>query len=307
MKTRRRLLADSAALAAGALGLGAARAPGPARPDEDDLFQVSLAQWSLHRKLRAGELDALDFPRYARERFDIRAVEYVNQFFADKATDFGYLRELAKRAEDQGVRSLLIMIDGEGALAAADDGERRRAIHNHFRWIAAAAFLGCHSIRVNAAGASDWEDGIARAADSLRQLAEIGAPYGVDVIVENHGGLSSNGAWLASVMKKADHPRVGTLPDFGNFSLGNGEWYDRYQGVGEMMPFAKAVSAKSHDFDEQGNETHTDYRRMLGIVLAAGYHGFIGVEYEGDGLSEDEGILHTRDLLLRLRKELAGH
>jgi len=305
MKSRREMLADSALLAAGALGLGAAR-PSPApRRAGDEPFGISLAQWSLHRKLRAGELDALDFPRYARERFDIRAVEYVNQFFADKATDFAYLRELARRAEDQGVRSLLIMIDGEGALAAADELERRRAVHNHFRWIAAAAFLGCHSIRVNAAGAADWEDGIARAADSLRQLAEIGDSYGVNVIVENHGGLSSNGAWLASVMRKADHPRVGTLPDFGNFSLGNGEWYDRYRGVEEMMPFAKAVSAKSHDFDEQGNETHTDYRRMLGIVLAAGYHGFIGVEYEGDQLSEDEGVLRTRDLLLRLRAELA--
>lgn len=303
MMTRRRLLAETAAVA-GALSAGtlSAGAPGP-RQDENDLFEISLAQWSLHRKLRSGELDPLDFAAYAKERFDIHAVEYVNQFFQDRATDWSYLADMKRRAEDAGVRSLLIMIDGEGPLATADDAERQRAIRNHFRWIAAASYLGCHSIRVNAGGNADWDDAMARAADSLRSLAEVGAPYGISVIVENHGGLSSNGEWLAGVMKRADHPGVGTLPDFGNFRLGGDEWYDRYEGVAELMPYAKAVSAKSHEFDEAGDEVRTDYRRMLGIVLDAGYRGFVGVEYEGDRHSEDEGIVLTRDLLRKVRTE----
>lgn len=281
----------------------AAPTPGP-RQDENDLFEISLAQWSLHRALKSGELDNLDFAKTAREECDIHAVEYVNSFFKDKATDFRYLAEMKQRADDLGVRSLLIMIDGEGSLAAPDDAARRKAIENHFRWIAAAAFLGCHSIRVNAGGSTDWDQGMALAADSLRRLAEIAEPYGLNVIVENHGGLSSNGKWLAGVMQRADHPRVGTLPDFGNFNLGRGETYDRYQGVAELMPWAKAVSAKSHEFDAEGNELRTDYTRMLGIVKDAGYRGFVGVEFEGRGVPELEGIRLTRDLLLRVRKSI---
>jgi len=298
MPTRRALLAGAAA------ATFAPRALAAARQDSNDLFLVSLAQWSLHRKLRSGGIDNLDFARYTRETFDIHAVEYVNQFFKDKATDFEYLGRMKANADAAGVRSLLIMIDGEGPLAAQDEAARQRAIRNHFKWIPAAAFLGCHSIRVNAGGSSDWDEGIARAADSLRTLGQLGEDYGINVIVENHGGLSSNGEWLASVMKRADHPRVGTLPDFGNFNLGDGKQYDRYKGVTELMPYAKAVSAKSHDFDADGNEVHTDYRRMLSIVKDAGYRGFIGVEYEGGKSSEDEGILLTRDLLLRVRDEL---
>ena len=300
--TRRELFAGTAAV----LGAGALHAT-PRRQDENDLFLISLAQWSLHKKLKSGELNNLNFARYTKEQFDIHAVEYVNQFFADKATDFDYLGRMKANAESVGVRSLLIMIVGVGSLAATDEGERQKAIRNHFKWIPAAAFLGCHSIRVNAGGSNDWDEGMGHAADSLRTLGQIGEDYDINVIVENHGGLSSNGEWLAGVMKQAKHPRVGTLPDFGNFHLGQGKQYDRYKGVTELMPFAKAVSAKAHDFDADGNETHTDYRRMMKIVIQeAGYRGFVGVEYEGGKHSEDEGILLTRDLLRTVRKELQG-
>lgn len=281
----------------------AARAP--RFDDNRHAFEISLAQWSLHRALWNQELDPLDFAKEAHVTYGIRAVEYVNSFFKDRAGDFTYLGEMKKRAEGAGVRSLLIMVDGEGSLAAADGAERRKACENHFKWIAAARYLGCHAIRVNAAGSGDPDEQRKRAADSLVRLAEVAEPYELNVIVENHGGLSSNGAWLASVMETADHPRVGTLPDFGNFRIEGDEWYDRYQGVRELMPYAKAVSAKSHDFDDDGNEVHTDYRRMLKIVLDAGYGGFVGVEYEGNELSEREGILATRRLLERVREELS--
>ncbi len=295
---------DRRELIAGLSGASlAALARTPRMPDQK-LYDISLAEWSLHRALFEGALTNLDFPRAARERFQIEAIEYVNVFFQDKATDFHYLRELEKRCSDAGVKSLLIMIDNEGQLGHADDAQRALAIQKHLRWISAASFLGCHSIRVNAGGEGKPEEVQKRAADSLRQLGEYGDPYGIDVIVENHGGNSSNGAWLAGVMKLADHPRVGTLPDFGNFDLGGGQWYDRYQGVKELMPFARAVSAKSHEFDDRGEEVRTDFHRMLKIVVDAGYHGYVGVEYEGEDHSEEEGIRLTKALLERVRDEL---
>jgi sugar phosphate isomerase/epimerase len=274
------------------------------RPDEP-LFRISLAEWSLHRTLRSGKLDNLDFPATARTTYGLDAVEYVNTFFKDEAEDAAYLRDLKGRADANGVTSLLIMCDGEGALGDPDAAARTRAVENHHRWVTAAAFLGCHSIRVNAQSSGTPEDQRRLAADGLRRLTEFGASHGINVIVENHGGLSSNGAWLASVIKEVNHPRCGTLPDFGNFQVAPGEWYDRYRGVTELMPFAKAVSAKSHDFDDKGNERHTDFTRMLRIVLDAGYRGHLGIEYEGEELSEDGGIRATKALLERVRAELA--
>jgi len=270
------------------------------------LFNISLAEWSLHRALQAGELDNLDFPATARRTYGLEAVEYVNQFFKDRARDADYLRELHRRADDAGVRSLLIMCDGEGALGDPAGAARTQAVENHYRWVEAAAFLGCHSIRVNAQSSGSPDEQRRLVADGLRRLTEYAAPRQINVIVENHGGISSNGAWLASVIQSVDHPRCGTLPDFGNFLIQGDEWYDRYQGVAEMMPFAKAVSAKSHDFDAEGNERHTEYRRMLRIVLDAGYRGYFGIEYEGDELPEPEGIRATKALLERVRAELAS-
>ena len=268
--------------------------------------RISLAEWSFHRALRAGNLDHLDFARVAKKGYDLEGVEYVNQFFAEKATDFAYLGEMKKRAGDAGVASLLIMVDGEGPLASDDAAQRNSAIGNHFKWIAAAAFLGCHSVRVNAQGSGSREAQLDLMADSLRRLANVADGYGVNVLVENHGGLSSDGAWLAAVMKKADHPRVGTLPDLGNFTIGEGKTYDRYRGVEEMIPYAKALSAKSYDFDEKGDETTIDYARMAQIAKAAGYAGWVGVEYEGDRLPEPAGIRATIALVRRVFGDAAA-
>ena len=266
---------------------------------EKGRFAISLAEWSLHRALFKGGMNNLDFARAAKEQYGVTGLEYVNQFFKDKARDMAYLKDLKSRAEGYGLKNVLIMIDGEGMLGAPDDAERSKAVENHKPWIDAAKFLGCHAIRVNAASRGDYAEQQKLAADGLRRVGEYGASRGISVIVENHGGLSSNGQWLAGVMKLVNMPGVGTLPDFGNFRVSPTEEYDRYKGVAELMPYARGVSAKSHDFDAQGNETHTDYKKMLDIVIASKYRGFIGIEYEGNTLSEPEGIKATRALLER--------
>jgi sugar phosphate isomerase/epimerase len=305
MSRRRFLEIAGAVFSAAALAKpSAAHSRGPAAQASEPLFRISLAEWSLHRTLQAGRLDNLDFPVVARRDYGLDAVEYVNTFFKDVAP--AYLRELRVRADDHGVRSLLIMCDGEGALGDPNDRARTTAIESHYRWVEAARYLGCHSIRVNARSQGSPQEQHELAVDGLRRLTEFAAERGIGVLVENHGGLSSNGSWLAGVIAAVDHARCGTLPDFGNFQVSDDEWYDRYQGVGELMPFAKAVSAKSHDFDEQGNERHTDYVRMLRIVLDAGYRGYVGIEYEGAPLSEPRGIRATKALLERTRARLEG-
>ena len=292
-----------AASALGSLGLGSmalgagqdpAAATKPVREDPKRL-RISLAQWSLHKSLFAGAVKPLDFPLVAARDYGIRGVEYVNSFYKDLIGKDGFAEDLRRRCSDAGVTSVLIMCDGEGALGDPDEAKRAKAVDSHRKWLDLARHLGCHSIRVNAQSDGDRADQARLSADGLRRLAEAAKPLGLNVIVENHGGLSSHGDWLAGVMKAVGMPNCGTLPDFGNFYE-----YDRYQGVEDLMPFAKAVSAKSYDFDAQGNETTIDYPRMLGLVRAAGYSGWIGIEYEGGRLSEPDGIKATRQLLARL-------
>jgi sugar phosphate isomerase/epimerase len=301
---RRGLLAGAAAaLALCGCASQEGRGPNAATKTNKTLFRVSLAQWSLHKMLYAKELYHLDFPRFARDRFGIDAVEYVNAFFERKSDD-AYNKELRRRCDDSGVRSLLIMCDGEGKLGDPDEGKRLQAVENHRKWVEACVVLGGHSIRVNAASDGTFDEQQRLAADGLRKLCELAEPYGVDVIVENHWGLSSRGDWLAGVMRMVGHPRVGTLPDFGNFDP---KEYDRYQGVTDMMPFAKGVSAKSYEFESMsGDEVRVDFERMLRIVLGHGYRGHIGIEYEGEKLPEVEGVFATKRLLERLREKLAG-
>lgn len=290
-----------------------------AKPGQSPLFRISLAQWSHHRAFRGqsgvAKLDPLKFAEIAKKDYDIAAVEYVNSFYKDHKKDDAYLKDLKKVADDQGVLSVLIMCDGEGALGDADVKKREVAVDNHKRWVEWAKYLGCHSIRVNAHSSGSYDEQLDRAADGLRKLSEFGDTMGINVIVENHGGLSSHGAWLAGVMKKVDHRRCGTLPDFGNFTVRRAdknkpgdkdEVYDRYKGVDELMPWAKGVSAKSHDFDAKGNEIHTDYRKMLEIVVKKHqYHGYIGIEYEGSKISEADGIRATKKLLETVMAEMS--
>jgi len=248
-------------------------------------FKISLAEWSLHRALMKKEISNLDFPRIAKKDFNLDAVEYVSIFFAGRGQDSLYLSQLKDSCGKYGVKSLLIMVDGEGNLADTSAERRQKAVENHYKWVKAAKFLGCHSIRVNAAGRGTPEQMKAAVIESLSKLSRYAGEYNINVIVENHGGNSSVGTWLSDVMKKVNMPNCGTLPDLGNFYE-----YDRYQGVTDMMPFAKGVSGKTHNFDDNGNETQIDYSRMIRIVADAGYKGYIDVEYEGDKLSEYDGI-----------------
>lgn len=273
-------------------------------------FDISLAQWSLHKAFFAGEIDPLNFPVIAKTQFGISAVEYVNAFYKDRARDTAYLNELLRRCNDNDVKNHLIMCDGEGNLGELDDKKRLVAVENHYKWVDAAKFLGCATIRVNAFGVGSAEDVHHAAVDGLSRLSDYAKKEDINVIVENHGSYSSDGSWLASVMKEVNKRNVGTLPDFNNFCVereSGKEWggkclkeYDRYKGTLEMMPFAKGVSAKTIDFDENGNCIETDYYKMLKIVKDAGFRGYMGIEYEGEKLSESDGIKKTRNLLYKV-------
>ena len=317
-QSRRDFIMQSAAVA----GLAALGETASAATTQKPWFEISLAQWSLHKALRAKKLDNLDYARVTKEEFGISAVEYVNQFFKDKATDEKYLEEMKKRAADSGVKSLLIMCDGEGRLGDPDGNKRTQAVENHYRWVDAARFLGCHSIRVNAGSAGSYEEQMKLAADGLSRLTDYAAKQGINVIVENHGGLSSNGEWLAGVMNKVGHKNCGTLPDFGNFFITRGknsiEWFSNYEGTKMLMPFAKGVSAKTHEFNEhypmstfqtryqdKGLIIETDYMKIMKIVKDANYTGYVGIEYEGSELDEYAGIRRSKKLLEDVREKLA--
>lgn len=278
-------------------------------------IKISLAQWSFHKALMDKKMDNLDFATKAGSLgFD--GVEYVNQFFKDKAQDTAYLAQMTQKAKEAGVEQLLIMVDGEGYLGDADEAKRTEAVNNHYKWVDAAAFLGCHSIRVNAHGEGTAEEVAKYAVDGLSKLSDYAATKNINVLVENHGGYSSDGTWLANVMATVNKPNCGTLPDFGNFCVKRQDgkmWdspcieeYDKYKGVGELMPFAKAVSAKSYEFGELGFETTIDYLKMIGIVKDAGYKGYIGVEYEGSRMGEEEGVIATKTLVEKCLKEVAS-
>ncbi|MBC7903522.1 MAG: TIM barrel protein [Gemmatimonadaceae bacterium] len=304
MQTRKEFLKNTAAAA---IGLAAAPSFAFARKAAP-AFTISLAEWSLHTQLFAKQISNLDFPRVCREKFGIGVAEYVNQFFKDKANDTKYLADLLQRCKDNGVKNHLIMIDGEGELGSVDKTARDTAVENHYKWVDAATYLGCATIRVNAAGKGSREEVAKAATEGLIKLGEFAGKSGINVIVENHGGFSSDGGWLSGVLKGTGRKNIGALPDFGNFCITRNadhsckEEYDRYQGTKELMPYAKGVSAKSLDFDEAGNCVETDYNKMLKILKDANFNGYVGIEYEGSKIGEEEGIIKTKALLEKTAK-----
>lgn len=298
---RRAFIGRSGLLGAGILAFGPRALSRDNTTSMATGLKISLAEWSFHKALYAHNFTNLEFAAKARS-LDIGAIEYVSRFFEGNEKKASYLKELNSRAKNNGVEQLLIMVDDEGELGSSEEGLRLNAVENHKKWIEAAKTLGCHSIRVNAAGDATKEQVHAYAVDGLSRLAELARPYEINVIVENHGGWSSDGTWLSSVIRQVGMANCGTLPDFGNFCITRGkkgcdDEYDRYKGVKELMPFAKAVSAKSNDFDKNGNEVHTDFKKMIDIVVEAGYQGYVGIEYEGSSMSEEDGVKATKSLL----------
>lgn len=277
-------------------------------------IKLSLAQWSMHKMILEEGVDPYTFAEKAKA-WGFEGLEYVSGLYYKElqAADFSeeamanWVEKSKAETEKHGLKNLLIMIDGQGDLAATDEKERKEAVESHYKWVDAAAALGCHSIRVNLNGTQDPELWVPASVDGLTQLATYAKDKNINIIVENHGGPSSNAALLVEVMTKVGMENCGTLPDFGNFCIKREagdyyeskclEEYDKYKGVEELMPYAKAVSAKSYSFDGDGNETKIDYAKMMDIVVEAGYTGFVGVEYEGSELSEEEGILATKKLL----------
>ena len=265
-----------------------------------EFFSISLAEWSLHKSLFGKKMTNLEFPLKAKNEFGINIVEYVSPFFDKKETDATYLKQLVNITHNEGIQNHLIMIDGEGQLGDLDEQARAKAVENHYKWVDAAKVLGCKTIRVNAAGKGTAEEVKSAAVDGLGKLSAYGREHQINIIVENHGGYSSDGKWLSSVMKQVNNPFLGTLPDFGNFKVNAETEYDKYQGVTELIPYAKGVSAKTYDFNAAGEETTIDYARMFKIINAAKWTGIVGIEYEGSKLSEEEGIKKTKELLDRI-------
>jgi sugar phosphate isomerase/epimerase len=302
-------------------------------------FDISLAEFSFAGELMSGKMTNMDFPARAKNDFGINVLEYVSMFFNNKHTDQAYLKELKQRCDDLGLKNNLIMVDGAN-IADLDATKRQQAVEAHYAWVDAAKFLGCSSIRVNfgdtskaiSGAADDPADEAAKtAADGYHKLLEYAAKSSMNVIVENHFGNSTDIDWLVGILKQVNMPNAGLLPDFGNFCRQRSkpetndikgimgtkciQEYDRYEGVKKMMPYAKGISAKTHKFDANGNETETDFRRMFKIIKDAGFKGYVGIEYEGGIMSmynptggylpSTEGIKATKTLLERVRTELA--
>lgn len=315
MSTSRRDFIKKTGLASASIGLGL-NMDLDKEKNKAPLFKISLAEWSINRPLFSGKIDHLDFPILSKKH-GIDAIEYVNQFFKDKAEDKAYLREMKFRADNEGVRSVLIMCDGEGQLGAKSEKERNETVDNHKKWVTAAKYLGCHCIRVNGYSTVKWskdqnafEESQKYVADGLHKLCEFADAYDMDVVIENHGGFSSNGAWLAGTIKKADHKRAGTLPDFGNFRIsrdkdGNNVSYDTYEGVEELMPFARGVSVKTTAWDHDGNQSALDYEKITRVVLDTEYRGYFGIEH-GEKDREWESIVEVKEELMKVRDLLRG-
>ena len=268
-----------------------------------EFFKISLAEWSFHKALFGGKMTNLEFPMRAKKEFGINIVEYVSPFFNKKETDAAYLKELLTITKNEGIQNHLIMVDGEGELGDLDAAKRTKAIENHYKWVDAAKTLGCLTVRVNAAGNGSEQDVKTAVVDGLGRLTEHAKKSNINIIVENHGGYSSDGKWLSDVMKQVNSPYCGTLPDFGNFKISDEKQYDMYQGVKDLMPFAKGISAKTFKFDQNGNEPDIDYTKMFKIIHDAKFNGIVGIEWEGDSFSEEEGIKKTKALLEKVLKQ----
>jgi len=272
----------------------------PAAAAPENRFKISLAEWSFHRAINSRLITNMDFPRIAREQFGIEGLEFVNQLWEAPIQD--YVTRLKRRMNDTGTKGVLLMCDGEGLMGHSDRAVRMKAAQNHRKWVDIAAELGCHAIRTNMYSDlhpktdAEIETMLGYCSESFHDLCGYSKAAGLSVLIENHGGVSSDPDVVVRLMRKVDLPNFGTLPDFGNFP----KEIDRYEAIRKLMAYAKGVSFKCWDFGPDGNETTLDVPRIMKIVRDAGYHGYVGIEYEGQRLSEWEGVAAAKRLLDRI-------
>ena len=259
-----------------------------------DRFHIGIQEYTFNRWLKSGKLNHLDYPALVKKELGISYVEYWNRPFDGKHTDPAYVGELAKCTRNEGIQNVLILVDEKHELDHADKLERDKSIDLHKAWIDCAEQLGCLAIRVNCRMGGDPKDNLNRAVDGVGRLCEYAKDTSVKVVIEPHGRNSQDPDWLVSVMNALNHSHAGLLPDFNNFGK-----YDRYDAVKKTLPFAPAVCAKALKFDKEGNESNTDFERMLKIVHDSEYSGVISIEFEGHDIDPITGSRMTKELILR--------
>ena len=257
-------------------------------------FPIGIQEYTFNRILRSGKLKHLDYPAMVKKELGIEHVEYWSRPFEGKHTDKKFVGELNSRTKGEGISNVLILVDEKHELDHEKKSERDKSVDLHKGWIDCAAQLGCDAIRVNCRMGGDPKDNLNRAVDGVGRLCEYAKDTSVKVVIEPHGRNSQNPDWLLAVMKELNHPHAGILPDFNNFGS-----YDRYSAVEKTLPFAPAVCAKALKFDDEGNETHTDYFKMLKIVYESTFSGVISIEFEGHGVDPIVGSRMTQDLILK--------
>jgi len=304
------------------------------KPEKKEFnLKISLQVYSFAPLMMAGKFDLKDFPEMVRNTYQLDGAEYWSIAFTGRENNEAFLKELKQKSDDNGVNNTIILVDDINiltmesgpSLASLSSEERSRAIDFHKIWVDTAAKIDCHSIRINLKSNDGTAEEVQEVcSESISKLIEYSSQSNISVVLENHGGLTGNGKWLSGLIKNINNEFVGSLPDFGdfNFCQTRGDLnfanvdrecemkYDKYLGVEELIPYAKGISAKSHDFDKNGSETKTDYKRMMEIIKNSDFSGYISIEYEGamlsmllnrdSYLSSHDGILATKSLLEKL-------
>ena len=293
-------------------------------------LDIGLQMYSFAPLIMQGKFDLLGFPDLVKNTYGINGAEYWSIPFMGRENDKDFLNDIKRRSDDNGVDNLIILVDdidiktmqSGPSLASSNKNDRDTAIDYHKKWIDVAKEIGCHSIRVNLkSDESDNKKILDNSSESISRLIEFSKQDNISIVIENHGGITADADWLVSLIKNVDNKYVGTLPDFGdyNFCVDRGalnfddigkvckNQYDKYLGVKKLMPYAKGVSAKSHEFGKDGEELSTNYSRMIKIISESNYKGYITIEYEGammgmfggEGtyLNPHEGILATKKLI----------
>ena len=293
-------------------------------------MDIGLQMYSFAPLIMQGKFDLLGFPDLVKNTYGINGAEYWSIPFMGRENDRDFLNDLKRRSDDNGVDNLIILVDdidiktmqSGPSLASSNKNDRDTAIDYHKKWVDVAKNIGCHSIRINLRSEEENDQKILEnSSESISKLIEFSKQDIISIVIENHGGITGDADWLVSLMKNVDSKHLGTLPDFGtyNFCIKRGnlnfqslsenceDQYDKYLGVKKLMPYAKGVSAKSHEFDKDGEELSTNYSRMIKIISESNYKGYITIEYEGamkgmfggEGtyLSPHEGILATKKLI----------